>query len=128
MLKMAAIVCDFEYSALVVGILTSVRLYIECRSAIMKVAVFAIAADGSNTVQPRHGRRVAHAPCRAARPESRDALLLTGRQSDHGIHVDLIEWIGILFSAHVRPLCRERRKQPLDPARWRIWLPSWTRR
>ena len=53
MLKMAPIVCDFEYATLVVGVLTSVRFYIECRSAIMKVAVFGIAADGSNTVKPR---------------------------------------------------------------------------
>src|SRR3984957_10445414 len=98
---MTPIFRDFEHTMLVVRILTGIRLNVQCRDTIVKIAVPGVIADRSNPVKPRRGRRVTHAPGRTASPECWHALLLAGRWGNEQIQLDLVERVGVLLSARI---------------------------
>src|ERR1700733_14130400 len=101
---MTRIFRDFEHAMLVVRILAGIGLNVQCREKIMKIAVPGVMADRSNPIKPRRWRRVTHAPGRAASPEFWHALLLAGRWGNEQIKLYLVERVGVLFSARIRPL------------------------
>ena len=103
-LEVALIVGDSEHAMLVVRVVAAVSLHAQGALLIVQIGIGAVAADGANVVQARHGRVVAESPCRPAGPESGNTLFFTAGQSNDGVQIHLVKRVRVLLSAQVRPL------------------------